>query len=83
MSQPLAFQSRLRLVAYDEIFIAFNDTDWGAQSGFDQNRLFAGLGWQFQKGINVEAGYLNQFVRRRGRDNLMNHILSLNLLLRF
>jgi len=83
VSQPLAFQSRLRLVAYDEVFIAFNDTDWGAQSGFDQNRLFAGLGWQFQKGRNVEAGYLNQFVRRRGRDNLMNHILSLNLLLRF
>ena len=83
LSQPLAFESRFRLVAYDEVFIAFNDTDWGAHSGFDQNRLFAGLGWEFKKGINAEAGYLNQFVRLPGRENLMNHILSLNMLLRF
>ena len=38
VSQPLAFQSRLRLVAYDEVFIAFNDTDWGAQSGTCQRQ---------------------------------------------
>ena len=83
VSQPIAFQSRLRLVAYDEVFIALNNADWGARSGFDQNRLFAGLGWQFHEGRNVEVGYLNQFVQRSGQEDLMNHILSLNLLLRF
>jgi len=83
LSQPIAFDSRLRLVGYDEIFFGLNNTDWGARGGFDQNRLFAGLGWQVEQGTNIEVGYLNQFVRRQGTEDLMNHILSLNLLLRF
>jgi hypothetical protein len=83
LSQPIAFDSRLRLVGYDEIFFGLNTTDWGAQGGLDQNRLFAGLGWQVEQGTNIEVGYLNQFVRRQGTEDLMNHILSLNLLLRF
>lgn len=83
LSQPIGFDQRLRLVGYDEIFLAMNDTDWGARSGFDQNRLFAGLGWQWTRGQTFEVGYLNQFIKRRGRDDLMNHVLSLNLLMQF
>ena len=81
--QPIAFDSRLRLVAYDEIFFALNDTDWGARAGFDQNRFFVGLAWQFVPGRSVEVGYLNQFVERNGPDNLMNNILSINFLVNF
>ena len=34
----------LRVVVHDEAFYQFNDTEWGARGGFDQNRLFVGLG---------------------------------------
>ena len=81
--QPIAFNSHLRIVAYDEIFFALNDTDWGARAGFDQNRLFVGLAWQFVKGRTIEVGYLNQFIERNGKDNLMNNLLSINLLVIF
>jgi hypothetical protein len=80
---PIAFGSRLQLVGYDELFFALNKTDWGAKSGFDQNRIFAGLGWQFDSTTTFEVGYLNQFVQREGAPNLANHILSLNALLQF
>jgi hypothetical protein len=81
--QPIAFGSHLRLVAYDEIFFALNDTDWGARAGFDQNRFFAGLSWQFVPGRSVEVGYLNQFIQKSGPENLMNNILSINFLVNF
>ena len=81
--QPIAFDSQLRLVAYDEIFFALNDTDWGARAGFDQNRFFVGLSWQFVPGRSVEVGYLNQFIEKSGPENLINNILSINFLVNF
>jgi hypothetical protein len=43
---------------WNETFIALNDTDFGARSGFDQNRLFFGLRWRAFKGVSLEGGYL-------------------------
>ena len=82
---PFAFEPRLSLAAYDEAFFDLNDTDWGADSGFAQNRFFAGLAWKFdpQWHTTVEVGYLNQFLRDRSDDDSMNHILSMNLFLDF
>ncbi len=71
---------RWSLVTWDEVFFHLNDTDWGAQSGLDQNRAFVGVGFEPWKcaGHRVEMGYLNQFIERRGGIDGMNHILSLN-----
>ena len=76
---PLPSRPRLFLSGYDEVFFDLNDTDWGQDTGFAQNRLFAGIGWKFDPEGHVvgEFGYLNQFVERSG-DDQMNHILSLN-----
>ncbi|MFN2376884.1 MAG: DUF2490 domain-containing protein, partial [Candidatus Binatia bacterium] len=71
--------TRWSLVAFDEVFVAFNDTDWGADAGFDQNRLFLGAAFHFTDIIRVEGGYLNQFIERPAADNRSNHALSLNL----
>ena len=81
---PLGLGTNLRLVAYDEVFLGMNDTDAGPRSGYDQNRLFAGVAIPIEApvGTTLEIGYLNQHVRRRGDDPL-NHILSLNLFLDF
>lgn len=78
-SYPLG--SHLGLVGYEEIFFNLN----GARSGFDQNRLFAGLAVPLGTPANAvfEIGYLNQFIRAGTGDDRMNHIPSLQLLLSF
>lgn len=69
------------LVGWDEAFFHLNDTDWGANAGFDQNRAFLGFGFKRrdEDRVRMEVGYLNQFVRRPGGRDGMNHILSINL----
>lgn len=67
-------------VAWDEAFFHLNDTDWGAESGFDQNRAFLGFGYKKcpHAAVRTEIGYLNQFINRQGGLDGMNHILSIN-----
>ena len=69
------------LVAWDEAFIHLNTTDWGAETGFDQNRLFVGFGLKRdpESHWRIEIGYLNQYIDRSGAPDLSNHILSFNL----
>ena len=79
---PFSFHPAASFVAWDEMFVHLNTTDWGARQGFDQNRGFAGIGYRWQSHILTEIGYLNQFVNTANTDR-MNHILSLNLFLDF
>lgn len=68
------------LIAWDEAFFHLNDTDWGAEAGFDQNRAFLGLGFKRcpHARVRTEVGYLNQFTNQQGDRDGMNHILSIN-----
>jgi hypothetical protein len=63
------------VVAWDEVFFNTNHTDWGASSGFDQNRLFLGISHDFSASVKTEWGYLNQYIRT-STDDRMNHTLS-------
>ncbi len=65
-------------VAWSEGFFNFNDTDWGARSGLDRWRNFAGVRIPLQDNVSLEPGYLNQFVNRRNTD-LVDHVLSATL----
>lgn len=80
----LPSSDRFSLEAYEEAFFNLNDTRWGQDTGFAQNRLFAGVGMKLgdQNRTKVEVGYLNQFIERGSVDSL-NHILSINLFLKF
>lgn len=70
------------LIAWDEVFFNFNDTDWGADGGLDQNRAFLGFGYNPNPDapIRTEIGYLNQFINNQGGTDGMNHILSINFI---
>lgn len=68
------------LVTWDELFIGLNDTDWGAQRGFDQNRLFAGAYVKLQSTVRVELGYLFVFLER-GDTDIAAHALATNVFL--
>lgn len=69
------------LIAWDEAFFHLTDTDWGARAGFDQNRAFLGVGFKPtpEARFRFEVGYLNQFIYRRGGEDVMNHILSVSV----
>ncbi len=73
---PLDIEPRLSLITWDEFFIRANTTPYGGKSGFDQNRIFAGLGWTFNKNIRTEAGYLNQYLDDATHtNNTMHHLI--------
>ncbi|TXG37338.1 DUF2490 domain-containing protein [Seonamhaeicola maritimus] len=54
--------SKLYLSAYNEIFLNTKS------SVFDRNRVYGGLGYNLNKNIRIEAGYMNQFFETSGRD---------------
>lgn len=80
VQRQLPSRPGLSLVMWDEVFYGLDGTDWGAASGFDQNRAFAGLGWKHQPDsrLRTEIGYLNQTIDSPRRADRVHHILSVN-----
>jgi hypothetical protein len=83
VSHPLGLAPPLSWVLWDEIFFNLNDTDYGATSGLEQNRAFAGFGWKWSEVTRSEVGYLNQYGWRPGKDDRVNHVLAIYLTLTF
>lgn len=82
VTMPLEQSPKFSLVGSNEVFVNLNDTDWGMRSGFDQNRLFFGVGYSFTSNFRLEAGYLNQYVDTATVDR-RNHVLSTTLSFNF
>lgn len=74
---PFEFEPRLSFIAWDEAFYRVNTTTWGGKSGFDQNRMFGGLGWSFNKNVRAELGYLNQYIDDANHRNATMHHLGM------
>lgn len=72
-------------VIANEVFVNLNNTDRGVFNGFDQNRIFAGVAYRFNKLATTEIGYMNQYYNRphSRRPDQMVHILGVNLFLNF
>jgi Protein of unknown function (DUF2490) len=83
-THPL-FTERTYLSVWNEVFVNINSTDWGATSGFGQNRIFAGLGVfiDSKRHYRFELGYLNQFIDHKNRTDRMNHLISASLFIRY
>ena len=81
---PLDIEPRLSIITWDEVFVRINSTPAGGQSGFDQNRAFAGLGWTFNKTFRAEAGYLNQYLDDATHtNNTLHHLIMGSLFINF
>jgi len=52
------------LSAYNEIFLN------SKSSIFDRNRVYGGLGYNVNKSVRIELGYMNQFFETNSRDQL-------------
>jgi hypothetical protein len=68
----------LFLALYDEPFLGFGKGI--GKNILDQNRLYFALGWRFNKDLNVQIGYLNQYiVKSDGVKAERNHTLQIGL----
>lgn len=82
--RPFDFEPRLSLIAWDEVFVRLNSTQWGGQAGFDQNRAFLGAGWSFDPGFRVELGYMNQYIDTSDhQDQVMHNLIMGSLFISF
>lgn len=69
--------SPLAAATWDETFVQFGETSWGAPGGFDQNRLFLGLAYTAGE-VRVEPGYLNVTIRRPDDSLRIEHNFAIN-----
>jgi hypothetical protein len=81
-THPFAPKSPYSLIAYDEIFVHTNATAKYAR-GFDQNRVFAGVGRAFGSRSRLEMGYVNHYGRTVGQPNFVDHVLQTTLTVSF
>jgi hypothetical protein len=63
-------ESPLAVATWNEVFVQLHETTWGAPGGFDQNRLFLGLGYT-AGAMRLEGGYLT-VVQRRKDESLLH-----------
>ncbi|MDO9139298.1 MAG: DUF2490 domain-containing protein [Methylobacter sp.] len=82
-SVPLRIIDHTSFVISDEYFVDINKTDWKADNGFDQNRLFVGIGYAFDAHAKTEIGYMNQYINKLKGPHALNHILSVNFYLNY
>lgn len=67
-------------VASDEAFVHLNSPVGGPRAGFDQNRVFLGLGKSGDR-AKVEAGYQHVWVKRSGQADIHIHAVVVNAFL--
>lgn len=67
------------LMAAEEVFLNLNTVSWGPVAGYDQNRVFAGVGYRFNQTTRAEIGYLNNFINRDFVDDLDVNFLTFNV----
>jgi hypothetical protein len=67
------------LTASNEIFFNLNDQGEGPVLGFEEDRLFAGVGYHFGKHLRGEIGYMWRPLRRRSAPTASDHIVAVNL----
>ena len=67
------------LIGIEEVFFNLNTVSWGPVSGFDQNRLFLGVGYRFNEITRAEVGYLNNYINRDLVSDLDVSFMTMNL----
>ena len=72
-------ESRWSATAWNEVFIALNDTDFGARAGYDQNRTFVGMNYKANARVRLEGGYLFNHIRREAAPDAFNHNVSVSI----
>jgi Protein of unknown function (DUF2490) len=82
ISYPMRFLEGLSAYLGDEVLFYLDKSSFGKQ-GFSENRILAGLSYQFTERVGFDLGYLGQYVDNASGNNLFTHNLQANLRLAF
>lgn len=82
-TRPLVRDGDTDLVVSLEPFFQLRNTDYGAESGLSQNRVYLGLRWPLTDRVSFNAGYLNQRFFRDDVEDLENHLALVGVQARF
>jgi hypothetical protein len=75
LQKQVSARGGLAVIGWNESFVHMNDTG-RTVAGFDQNRVFAGIGLNAgSPKARLEVGYVNQAIRIENGPNRMNHVL--------
>ncbi|MXV52959.1 DUF2490 domain-containing protein [Pedobacter sp. HMF7647] len=66
----------------DEIFFTIQNKEKLNDSFFDQNRVYGAVGYRFSPKVDLEAGYINQYVKGLNT-NVSNNVIQLAVYTRF
>ena len=77
---PLDKEKKWTFVTWDEIFVNFNSRPNGPQAGYDRNWLFTGINKKISENVNLEGGYMFQYINNTSpAQDLLNHVILVNL----
>ncbi len=82
VQQKPAFVKGPYAVLQDEIFFNIHKKENANGQSFDQNRLFAGIGYRVSPKLDIEAGYQNRQITARGGARFADHITQITTFLR-
>ena len=84
MQRPFKSNDRVFIALADEVFVQLNNTSkQSSNRGFDQNRIFAGIGFLPNTNTLFEIGYQNQTIRRVNTLNYSGNYIASNLIFNF
>ena len=78
ISHPLPFVNNLSVYVGDEILFYMNENKFG-KKGFSENRVFSGLSYQATEKVNIDLGYMGQYVDTISGKNIFTHNIEINL----
>lgn len=82
-ARPIGDAGKASLILAVEPFVDLRDTDWGGESGLGQNRTVIGIGWHASERLNLETGYMNQFIWSDSGEDRSNHVAVINFKVTF
>lgn len=80
MSSPLLNHPQWSFIGTNEAFFLYNYSKGQYVTGFDQNRFFMGMGYNVNKTLNIELGYLNQYISRYHNSDFQSNNIATNFI---
>ena len=80
--QDSTFKKGLFIGLQDEVFLNLQNKSKLNGSVFDQNRAYLAIGYRFSPKLDLEAGYLNQFINGKSV-NTSNNVMQVAVYTRF
>lgn len=79
LDRPLngQFSQGIFMALQNELFFNIQNKDALNGKLFDQNRIYASMGYRFSSRYDIEVGYMNQFLLRSTQSNAFTHIAQL------